>query len=127
VSNGKDFMKHIVLVLGLGVFLGSGCGEETKIINCFPVGCEIEAVVKDLSDLDGCGLVLELKDGTRLIPERRTYIQAPTKEDDPIYYFPIRDGQKVKINYRTTQLLGTCMAGDIVFITCISSPEPVGL
>lgn len=120
-------MKHAVLFVGLFGFLGYGCGEETKITGCFPVECEIEAVVKDLSDLDGCGLVLELKDGTRLIPERRTYIQAPTKEDDPIYYFQLRDGQKVKITYRTTQLLGTCMAGEIVFITCISSPEPVGL
>lgn len=120
-------MKHTVFLVGLFCFLSYGCGEETKITGCFPVGCEIEAVVKDLSKLDGCGLVLEQKDGTRLIPERRTYIQAPTKEDDPIYYFQMSDGQKVKISYRPTQLLGTCMVGEIVFITCISSLEPTGL
>jgi hypothetical protein len=120
-------MKHTVLLVGLIAFLSYSCGEETKIIDCFPVGCEKEAVVKDVSELDGCDLILELNDGTRLIPERRTYLQAPTKEDDPLYHFAIRDGQKVKISYRATQLLGTCMAGEIVFITCISSTEPVGL
>lgn len=113
-------MKYTALLVGLVSFLSYGCGDETKITNCFPVGCEKEAVVKDLSGLDGCGLVFELKDGTRLIPERRVYIQAPSQQDDPIYYFEFKDGDKVKISYQDSQLLGACMAGKIVFITCIS-------
>ncbi len=83
-----------------------------------------EATVEDLRSLDGCDFVFQLADGTNLIPERRTYIQAPSKEDDPLYHFEMKDGEKVKINYRDSELLGACMAGDIVFITCITLLEP---
>lgn len=115
-------MKYVVIIILLGLI---GCDHETGSPTVD--SCSTEAVIKDLTGLDGCGYILELNDGTRLIPERRTYIQAPSKEDDPIYYFQMSDGHKVKISYRPTQLLGTCMAGEIVFITCISSLEPTGL
>ena len=111
-------MKYVVIIFLLGLM---GCDHE---ISPPPVdGCSTEAVIKDLTGLDGCGFVLELNDGTRLIPERRIYIQAPTNEDDPIYHFEMKDGKKVKISYRDSELLGACMAGEIVFITCITSLE----
>ena len=100
--------------------VGASCEKKSDPIS---PGCAHEATVKDLKPLDGCDFVFELSDGSRLIPERRVYIQAPTREDDPIYYFQFVDGQKVKVSYRDTQLLGTCMAGKIVFVTCISSNE----
>lgn len=115
-------MKGISIILFL-VLIGASCDKkDTSVVP----GCSQEATVKDLRSLDGCEFVLELNDGTRLIPERRVYIQAPRQEDDPIYYFQMKDGEKVTISYRTTQLLGTCMAGEIVFITCITSLQATG-
>lgn len=88
-----------------------------------PAGCGQVATVTDFTGLDGCGLMLVLDDGTRLIPEKRTYIQAPKQEDDPLYYFTLTAGQKVKIAYNETNLPNVCMAGKTVFITCITQTE----
>lgn len=75
----------------------------------------------DMTGLDGCGLMFELADGTRLEPEMRTYVQAPTKEEDPLYHFELKAGQTVKIDWQeSTGLASICMAGPIVFITCIT-------
>jgi hypothetical protein len=115
-------MKGISIILFL-VVVGASCDKKD---NTVAPGCTQEATVKDLRSLDGCDYVFELNDGTRLIPEHRVYIQAPKQEDDPIYYFQMKDGEKVTISYRDTQLLGTCMAGKIVFITCITSLQTTG-
>ncbi len=115
-------MKGIVFLLPI-LLAGIACDKKEE---CISASCLQEATVKDLRSLDGCDFVFELSDGTRLIPERKTYIQAPKKADDPIYYFQLKDGEKVKISYRNTQLLGACMAGDIVFITCITLVETTG-
>jgi hypothetical protein len=112
-------MKGLGLILIL-ILIGASCEKKESGVD---PACSQEAVVKDLTGLDGCGFVLELSDGTRLIPERRTYIQAPDLQDDPIYHFELTDGKKVKISYRDSELLGACMAGEIVFITCITSFE----
>src|SRR5258708_25537925 len=109
MKNGR-VVKGICIVLFL-VFTGASCDKKDSSV---APACSQEAMVKDLRSLDGCDFVLELTDGTRLIPERRTYIQAPNQQDDPIYYFHLKDGEKVMISYRESQLLGTCMAGKIV-------------
>jgi len=109
-------MRALSLILTLAC-LGASC--EKKNSDVAPACAEV-ATVKDLRTLDGCDFVLELKDGTRLIPERRVYIQAPKPEEDPIYYFQMKDGEKVTISYRDSQLPGACMAGKIVFVTCIT-------
>jgi len=113
-------MRALSLILTLAC-IGASC--EKKDSDVAPACAEV-ATVKDLRTLDGCDFVLELKDGTRLIPERRVYIQAPKQEEDPIYYFQMKDGEKVTISYRDTELLGACMAGKIVFVTCIT-PESI--
>ena len=95
------------------------CGPETTVIKCFEATCNAGATVKDLTGLDGCGLVFELNDGTVLIPEKRTYIQAPRPEEDPFYHARLKDGDHVKIGFRSVDLATTCMAGKVVFITCI--------
>lgn len=82
-------------------------------------GCGIQAVVKDLSNLDGCSLALELKDGSRLIPERRVYVQPPKPEEDPAYYFEFIPGDTVCIEYKEIPVATICMAGKNVFLTCI--------
>ena len=115
-------MKGIGLILVI-VLIGASCQKKESGVD---PACSQEAVVKDLTGLDGCGFVFELQDGTRLIPEQRVYVQAPDLQDDPIYHFEMKDGEKVMISYRDSELLGACMAGEIVFITCITSLETDG-
>lgn len=93
--------------------------ETKEVIECFPRDCTTKAVVKDLTGLDGCGFVFELEDGTRLEPERRVYVQPPKPEEDPLYYFDLKANEKVQINYQASSAASICMAGQLVFITCI--------
>ena len=85
-----------------------------------PAGCSVNASEEDFTGLDGCGLMLVLDDNTRLNPVRRVYIQAPKPEEDPLYYFELKAGQKVKIAYKESSGGDVCMAGKLVFITCIT-------
>lgn len=110
-------MKYSVIILLLSLI---SCGSELNEVKCFPSGCYEEALVKDITGLDGCSIVLELKNGTLLIPERRTYIQPPTKEEDPLYYFDLRAGLSVRVSYIESLAMTTCMAGKVVFLSCIT-------
>ncbi|MEK6781024.1 MAG: hypothetical protein AABY93_04930 [Bacteroidota bacterium] len=114
-------MKRISLIMLLSALLGVSCEKETTEKKCFASECSEEAVIKDLTGLDGCSVVFELKDGTRLIPERRVYIQAPTPEDDPIYYFEPKAGDSVRVSYIESFAITSCMAGKVVFFTCITA------
>ncbi|MBX2962382.1 MAG: hypothetical protein KF687_07715 [Cyclobacteriaceae bacterium] len=93
--------------------------DTTEVIICFPQECATKANVKDLSGLDGCGLVFELEDGTILEPERRVYVQPPKPEEDPLYYFTLVPNQKVIIGHEVSDAASICMTGQVVFITCI--------
>lgn len=103
------------------MFLALWQCNTTEVIVCFPQECTTKATVKDLTGLDGCGLVFELEDGTILEPERRTYVQPPKPEEDPLYYFELVAGQKVIIGYEASNAGSICMAGEMVFVTCIKS------
>jgi hypothetical protein len=78
-----------------------------------------KVVVKDLTELDGCSIGLELKNGEILIPEKRVYVQAPKPEDDPAYYFEFVAGDTICIAYKEVDIMTTCTAGKDVFLTCI--------
>lgn len=114
MSNSENgYMKGLIFALVLMVLFP--CCKEPK-----PIICGTEAKVVDLSGLDGCGLMFELADGTRLEPEHRVYIQAPTVAEDPLYHFNLKAGQTVKIDWVESKgLASICMAGPIVFITCV--------
>lgn len=111
----------LLVILGFSRF---GCSptelEEVKPIQC---GFSEIAVVKDLSELDGCGFALELPDGSKLIPQRLVYIQAPDSAQDPAYYFQFKADQKVCFSYRETDGVDACMAGKLVFLTHIQVCE----
>jgi len=113
------------ILVAVGVLLVSlfKCQGSEKTGEYMPVGCSEIASVVDFTGLDGCGLMLVLEDGTRLNPEKRVYVQAPKREDDPLYYFTLLAGEKVKISYKETDGMDACMAGKRVFITCISKIE----
>src|SRR5689334_11906504 len=108
-------------LLLIGYLLAVGlltCSDEQRTYSP-PADCNKEATVVDYTGTDGCGLMLELTDGTRLTPLRLVYVQAPTPEEDPMYYYELKVGEKVFISYETTKALDTCMGGTIVFIKCI--------
>ena len=113
------------IVLSVAVLLASlfKCNNSEKTAEYVPVGCSETAEVVDFTGLDGCGLMLVLKDGSRLNPEKRVYVQAPRREDDPLYYITLVAGEKVKISYKETDVMDVCMGGKNVFITCISKIE----
>jgi hypothetical protein len=111
-------MKWIYGFLIIAAFSRFQCYQE-DVIECPAPGCGHLATVRDLTVLDGCGFVLELKDGSKLIPQKLTYVQAPDSLQDPGYYFNFVDGQKVCFDYRETEGVDACMAGPLVFLTCI--------
>jgi hypothetical protein len=86
-----------------------------------PADCSVAATVVDYTGTDGCGLMFELKDGTKLVPARYTYVTAPSPEDDPLYHYDLKAGEKVFIGYRLEKAVDACMMGQLVFITCIVS------
>jgi hypothetical protein len=111
-------MKWIYGLLVIVAFSRFQC-DHVDIIECPAPPCGHMATVKDLSGLDGCGFALELDNGTRLIPQKLTYIQPPDSVQDPGYYFNFVNGQKVCFDYRETEGVDACMAGKLVFLTCI--------
>lgn len=113
-------MKTIFLAVTVLLASLFKCNGSEKTAEYVPVGCGENAEVVDFTGLDGCGLMIVLKDGTRLNPEKRVYVQAPKKEDDPLYYFTLVAGDKVKVSYKEASGADICMAGKRVFITCIT-------
>jgi hypothetical protein len=114
-------MVRIVSLLFIASIF-SMCTDE-KITTDEP--CETRATVKDLSGLDGCGFVLQLEDGTNLIPYRVFYCGTPPLpeniEKDPLTDFQLVDGMRVMINYELLpDMVSSCMAGEFVKVTCIS-------
>jgi hypothetical protein len=114
-------MKGIVLILTLSITLLS-CEEGFD--GSVPCYRGVEATLRDLSGLDGCGFVFVLNDGTKLEPIRLLYCGTPPlpKEvtEDPLFQLEWVDGKKVIIGYEVTKALNACMAGPIVKITCLT-------
>ena len=86
--------------------------------------CATPAIVRDISGLDGCGFVFELKDGTRLVPVPLLFCGTPPLPQEitehPLYNFEFVDGKQVIIGYaETNEFADVCMAGKTVLITCL--------
>lgn len=116
-------MKTIFVAITVLLVSLFKCNGSEKATDYAPGGCSEIASVVDFTGLDGCGLVLELENGTHLNPEKRVYLQAPKKEDDPLYHFTLIAGEKVKIAYKETSSMDACMSGKSVFLTCITKIE----
>jgi hypothetical protein len=100
------------------------CSEENEP-PIAETNCSIPVTVVDLTGLDGCGFAFELEDGTRLLPVITFACGTPPLPDnlspDPIHNFEFTVGKKVFIEYTVSEnYAGACMAGQHVFITCIS-------
>jgi len=69
-----------------------------------------KAKFKDLTGLDGCGMVIQLQNGSYLEPTNLCDIDIE-----------IKDGQKIWVSYHIAPNLSSiCMVGDIVVIDCIA-------
>ena len=81
--------------------------------------CDLEATVKDLTGLDGCGKVLVLENGEKLIPLVHC-ATPPLSDGDEFILHKMEDGMKVTFSYEEIERMNICMAGKTVRITCIS-------
>jgi len=95
-------MKYLVFLSLISLSL-TKCSDTNADVSAT---CDTEVRVVDLN-LDGCGLVLELQNGDRLLP----YEIVPD--------FELKAGQVLKIGYTKTDVMNTCMAGQTVRIDCI--------
>lgn len=106
---------HIwILLLAMVTF---GCrvshsrgSQEEKPVTRPALSCTHEGVVKDLTGLDGCGLMIELPQGQRLEPASL-----------PDSTFTLRAGQRIRFSYKPApDMMSVCMGGQLVHITCIA-------
>ena len=81
-----------------------------EISEAYSAKCKVDAKVLDYTALDGCRFILELKDGTRLMP-----VELSDRE------FLFSEEQQVKITYTEAKdVVSTCMTAAIpVKIECI--------
>lgn len=66
-----------------------------------------KATIKDYTGLDGCGIVIELENGTTIEPGNITAFSSSVS---------ISDGQKVWVKYHETGAMSICMVGPTVEI-----------
>jgi len=94
-------------LLGLCFLVFFACKSKKEIIST--ENCNTIATVKDFTGLDGCGLMIVLENGDKLLPG---------KIDNN---FTLRAGQRVKMDYTEMKdQVSVCMAEKaIINITCI--------
>ena len=120
-----DFYFNITLIICyiiFGLLLLSSCSmldakdDEDKRVD---VGnCGTKATVRDLTGLDGCGKVLELENGKKLIP----FIfcgTPPLPQAEDFWINKAKDGMKVSVSYSVSEISNICMAGETVTLSCI--------
>jgi len=97
--------------MSLGLF---HCSDEPECASC---NCSTPATVVDLTGLDGCGIVLELEDGSRLEPWVDSAGDCVTMTGLDASKW--EDGAKVYIDYDVFSAVSICMVGERARITCI--------
>ena len=116
-------MIRTLLLLFVATLFVTCADEDTP-----EASCSVPATVKDFTSLDGCGFVFELENGTRLVPYLVYYCGTPAPKhipENPLYDFEFEDGKKVFIEYEPFEGASSCMAGELVKITCIRDGEVI--
>lgn len=97
-----SFSFALLLMLAL-----LACSKSNDTSAC-PDG--VEATFRDLTGLDGCGYVLELKDGSILEVVNLDQLSVTPEE-----------GLKVRVKYNNApNFASICMAGTLVTVDCIA-------
>lgn len=101
------YTRHLFLLLSL-VFLWGACNTaKTKSASA----CEIQAEVKDFSNLDGCGLLIVTASGKKLSPVNWEKWESIAQA-----------GTKIMLGYKEVEpSMSICMSEDaFIEITCAS-------
>ena len=99
----KHILKKVTIVGVILMAIAYSCDKN----NCCDGGKS--AIIKDLSELDGCGYVVELKDGQKL--------EVINLSDFDV---KIEDGNHINISYHeATEAMSICMVGKVVEADCI--------
>jgi hypothetical protein len=113
-------MNHLHFVFFIIFLFSFSCA----IRNDDPPPCGVTATVRNLTGLDGCGYVLELADGKRLIPIRYQRCRdkgLPSAYEEGPIDLASYEGKTIRISYcEATDYATICMAGIPVFISCMS-------
>ena len=97
--------KYIYLLILAPILLASTCKEDPA--NDKKGNCSSYGTVVDLTGLDGCGLAIELGNGSKL---------EVAKMPDGL---SLHKGKKIRFDYVvSTDYASICMVGQIVEITC---------
>lgn len=107
LKNRISTMKKIIFIimlLGVTTFTFESCTAGKKA----STSCTVEGTIKDMTGLDGCGMMIELSDGTKLNPVEYT-----------VKSFDFEDGQQIRFSYEEIDAMNVCMSGQTVKITCI--------
>lgn len=85
------------------MLMAASCDQNPSLIS--NGNCKYTGTVVDLTGLDGCGLVVELADGTKL-----EAINLPESA---------QAGDRISFDYKVkTDLASICMVGEIVELSC---------
>ncbi|MCI5080617.1 MAG: hypothetical protein MRY78_02935 [Saprospiraceae bacterium] len=95
---------RILLFLLLSLAFGACKTTQNTTAECTETG-----TVKNLQGLDGCDLIINTGDGRAFIPT-----------DASLEKFALEDSQQIRFGYKLRDdLMGICMAGQIVELTCV--------
>lgn len=95
-------MKSIISVLSFASITLSSC-QKGDCSNA------VKGEFKDLTGLDGCGMVIELSNGEKIEPRNLSDFNVEPE-----------DGKKIWVKYHLAEGGSICMVGDIVRIDCIT-------
>ncbi len=106
MNNTGNIRKVATVSILISMLFLSACSSTKKCAN------GEMGILKKL-DLDGCGWVIELKNGERLQPINLHDFEVPMKE-----------GLSMSISYnRVHEMASICMAGIIVELSCLQIQE----
>ncbi len=96
-------MKNKTLIFFFAsVLMFMGCTKSHKGM--------LEGTIQDYTGLDGCGLVIELENGTVLEPQNWNTFENEVQ---------LQDNQKVWVKYHSTEGASICMVGEIVLLDAL--------
>jgi len=102
---------YIVLFITLIAFTSSCTQLKNKNNNQCPN--QVEGIMINMSNLDGCGWMIQLNDDSKL---------NPINLDD--FSITLLDNKKIIISYtENTDMMDSCMAGKIISIICITDRD----
>jgi hypothetical protein len=100
--------KVLLMTLLIAVFTFAACNSTKSDKPKADDKNLIEGVLVDMNNLDGCGWIIKLQDGTKLQP-----INMDKFELEP------KDGAAVLFSYKKVDMAGVCMVGQMVELLSI--------